>query len=229
MVIESWHEVRPLVFDFLPKALLAILCGGLIGVEREFRNKPAGFRTNILICLGSMLFMWLSIQVAGVVASGGPADPGRIAAQVVTGVGFLGAGTILQSRGRIIGLTSAAMIWVGAAVGMAIGAGYGLIGFLTTMLVLGVLVGLGLFESRVFGKCIFNECHVEFEDDRGRTRGEIDRVLRSLEPAPQASNLRQSGDNLVLTLQYCEVHPQHKKFLGDLWKIEGVREVRPLR
>jgi hypothetical protein len=70
---------------------------------------------------------------------------------------------------------------------------------------------------------------VEFEDDRGRTRGEIDRILRALDPAPQASNLRQSGDNLVLTLQYCDVHPQHKKFLGDLWKVEGVREVRPLR
>ena len=217
------------MFDFLPKALLAILCGGLIGVEREFRNKPAGFRTNILICLGSMLFMWLSIQVAGFVEPGRPADPGRIAAQVVTGVGFLGAGTILQSRGRIIGLTSAAMIWVGAAVGMAIGAGYGLIGFLTTTLVLGVLVGLGLFESRVFGKCIFIECQVEFEDDRGRTRGEIDRILRTLDPAPQATNLRQSGDNLVLTLLYCDLHPQHKKFLGDLWKIEGVREVRPQR
>lgn len=229
MLTESWRELQPLVFDFLPKALLAIMCGGLIGVEREFHNKPAGFRTNILICLGSMLFMWLSIQVADAVAPGRPADPGRIAAQVVTGIGFLGAGTILQSRGRIIGLTSAAMIWVGAAVGMAIGAGYGFIGFLTTLLVLGVLVGLGLFERRIFGKCVFNECQVEFEDDRGRTRGEIDRLLRALDPAPQASTLRQSGDNQVLTLQYCDVHPQHKKFLGDLWKIEGVREVRPLR
>jgi putative Mg2+ transporter-C (MgtC) family protein len=228
-VIEFWRELQPMAVDFLPKALLAIVCGGLIGVEREFRNKPAGFRTNILICLGSMMFMWLSNQVASSVAPGRPADPGRIAAQVVTGIGFLGAGTILQSRGRVIGLTSAAMIWVVAAVGMTIGAGHGAIGFLATLLILGVLVGLGLFERRVFGKCIYNECQVEFEDDRGRTRAEIERVLRSVEISPQASNLRQDGDNLVLTLQYCDVHPQHKKFLSDLWKIEGVREVRPLR
>ena len=152
-MLESWQTTRPLVIDFLPKALLAIACGGLIGVEREIKSKPAGFRTNILICLGSMLFMWLSTQVAMVVAVGRPADPGRIAAQVVAGIGFLGAGTIIQSRGRITGLTSAAMIWVVSAVGMTIGAGYSVIGVITTGLVLLVLVGLGLVERRVFRRC----------------------------------------------------------------------------
>src|SRR6059036_2303122 len=106
-MIEHWLELRPLLKDFLPKALQAIACGGLIGVEREIKNKPAGFRTNILICLGSMLFMWLSTRVALSLAPDRTGDPGRIAAQVVTGIGFLGAGTIMQSRGRVVGLTSA--------------------------------------------------------------------------------------------------------------------------
>jgi len=228
-VLESWQTMRPLVVDFLPKALLAIACGGLIGVEREMKSKPAGFRTNILICLGSMLFMWLSAQVAMVVAIGRPADPGRIAAQVVAGIGFLGAGTIIQSRGRITGLTSAAMIWVVSAVGMTIGAGYSIIGVITTGLVLLVLVGLGLVERRMFRRCIFNDLEIAFDDDNGRTRREIERALRTLGRPLESFNLKHAGDHIVLTVPYCDAHPHHKKFLGELWKIEGVREVRPLR
>ena len=228
-MLESWQTMQPLVSDFLPKALLAIACGGLIGVEREIKSKPAGFRTNILICLGSMLFMWLSTQVAMVVAIGRPADPGRIAAQVVAGIGFLGAGTIIQSRGRITGLTSAAMIWVVSAVGMTIGAGYSIIGVITTALVLLVLVGLGLVERRVFRRCIFNDLQIAFDDDNGRTRREIEHALRSFGRPLESFNLKRAGDHLVLTVPYCVAHPHHKKFLGELWKIEGVREVRPLR
>ncbi len=227
--MHGWQELGPLVADFLPKALLAIVCGGLIGVEREIKSKPAGFRTNILICLGSMLFMWLSTQVAMVVAIGRPADPGRIAAQVVAGIGFLGAGTIIQSRGRITGLTSAAMIWVVSAVGMTIGAGYSVIGVITTALVLLVLVGLGLVERRVFRRCIFNDLQIAFDDDNGRTRREIEHALRSFGRPLESFNLKHAGDHLVLTVPYCDAHPHHKRFLGELWKIEGVREVRPLR
>ncbi|PYS96637.1 MAG: hypothetical protein DMF50_03755 [Acidobacteria bacterium] len=223
------QTLRPLVQDFLPKALLAIVCGGLIGVEREIKNKPAGFRTNILICLGSMLFMWLSAKVSTVFAPEHPGDPGRIAAQVVTGIGFLGAGTIMQSRGKVVGLTSAAMIWVVSAVGMSIGAGYGAVGVLTTGLVLVVLVGLGLLERRVFGRCVYYDCQVAFDDDHGRTRAEIDRALRALGRPLESFAVKRRDDHLVLTFQYCGVHPQHKKVLGDLWRVEGVREVRPLR
>jgi len=228
-VHESWQLLTPMVSDFVVKALLAIACGGLIGVEREMKDKPAGFRTNILICLGSMLFMWLSTQVAMVVAAGRPSDPGRIAAQVVTGIGFLGAGTIIQSRGRITGLTSAAMIWVVSAVGMSIGAGYSIIGLITTGLILVVLVGLGLVERRVFRRCSYHDCQIAFDDDNGRTRREIEVALRSFGRPLESFNLRRTEDHLVLTVPFCDAHAAHKKFLGELWKIEGVREVRPLR
>ena len=90
---------------------LATLFGGAIGLERELGGKPAGLRTNILICIGSVLYTKLSITMAS-----GNSDPTRVAAQIVTGVGFIGAGTILHARGAVVGLTSAATIWVVAAI-----------------------------------------------------------------------------------------------------------------
>ncbi|MGH7444217.1 MAG: MgtC/SapB family protein [Longimicrobiales bacterium] len=109
----------------LGRLFLAALLGALIGFEREASGKPAGFRTNLLICLGAALITEVSFDVARDVTlpSGFRADPGRIAAQIVTGVGFLGAGTIMQARGSVIGLTTAATMWVVAGIGMAIGAG----------------------------------------------------------------------------------------------------------
>src|SRR5262245_23022631 len=153
MLDQLASSLGPVLGDFLPKSLLAVVCGGLIGVEREIKQKPAGFRTNILICFGSMLIMWLSIRVGTGLIPGHLGDPGRIAAQVVTGIGFLGAGTILHSRGHITGLTSAAMIWVVSAIGMAIGAGQTAVGMFTTGLILLVQVGLGFAERRLFGRC----------------------------------------------------------------------------
>ncbi|HQN43268.1 MAG TPA: MgtC/SapB family protein, partial [Anaerolineaceae bacterium] len=90
----------------LLKIVLAVLVGGLIGIEREYRDKAAGFRTLIFICVGAALFTILSVRLAG------DKDPTRIAASIVTGVGFLGAGVILRDGGRVIGLTTAAAIWL---------------------------------------------------------------------------------------------------------------------
>jgi uncharacterized membrane protein YhiD involved in acid resistance len=169
--------------------------------------------------------MWMSIHVSTDLA-GGRGDPARIAAQVVTGIGFLGAGTILHSRGHITGLTSAAMIWVVSAIGMAIGAGFISIALFSTVLILGVQIVLGVVERRLFGRCLLRDCEVAFDDDHGRTRKEIERILR-LHGSREIFGLRRAGDHQVLTVPYCAVHPQHRKFLGDLWKIETVREVRP--
>ncbi|HKN46823.1 MAG TPA: MgtC/SapB family protein [Candidatus Polarisedimenticolia bacterium] len=221
--------LSPTATDFLVNALLAIVCGGLMGAEREMKRKPAGFRTNILICFGSMMFMWLSIQVTLGLGVGQTGDPGRIAAQVVVGIGFLGGGAIIQSRGRVTGLTSAAMIWVVSAVGMAIGAGYRAIGVLATVLILLVLVGLGILEQRVFERCIYSDCVITFDDDKGKTRRAVEQALRGSGRPLESIDLKKSNDHYAVTFQYCDVHPQHKEFLGDLWRIEGVREIRPLR
>lgn len=134
-----------LQLDLFLSLALAVLCGGAIGLEREYSQHPAGLRTNILICVGAALIMELSIRVGGPSPT---ADPGRIAAQVVSGIGFLGAGSIIQSRGAVRGLTTAATIWVVAAIGLAIGAGEHLAAVGSTALVLAVLVVLGWAERR---------------------------------------------------------------------------------
>jgi len=130
---------------------LATLLGGAIGLERELGGKPAGLRTNILICIGSVLYTHLSIAMLSAIAGAGGTgtDPTRVAGQIVTGVGFIGAGTILHARGAVVGLTSAATIWVVAAIGVALGSGHYLEGIATTVVVLGVLAGLGRVEKLV--------------------------------------------------------------------------------
>ena len=128
------------------KLVLAILCGGAIGFERELSRKAAGLRTNVLICMGSALFMIVSRHIGG----GAPyTDPARLVAQVVTGIGFLGAGVILQARGSITGLTTAATIFIVAAVGIAIGEGMFGVALLSTALIIIVLVALRRVERFV--------------------------------------------------------------------------------
>lgn len=128
--------------ELLLQLALAVLLGGAIGLEREISGKPAGLRTNILICVGAALFTTLSMKM-----SLGRGDPARIAAQILPGVGFIGAGTILHMRGSVTGLTSAATIWVVAAIGMALGAGAYTEALGASLLVLAVLQGLGWVEG----------------------------------------------------------------------------------
>jgi putative Mg2+ transporter-C (MgtC) family protein len=140
-----------LQFDLLVKLLISVLLGGAIGLEREIAGKPSGLRTNILICVGATLFMHLSIEVTELARGNGQAagDVTRIAAQIVSGVGFLGAGTIMQARGTVIGLTSAATIWVVAAIGSAVGAGMYIEALGAGALVTLVLAGLASFEHKL--------------------------------------------------------------------------------
>src|SRR3954470_24605244 len=130
-----------MAFDtFLIKLLLVILVGGLIGAEREYRSKSAGFRTMILICLGSFLFTTFSKMVT-------VDSPDRIASNIVTGIGFLGAGVIFKSDNRVNGITTAATIWAVAAMGMGIADGlYGLVG-VATVIVLSALLLLEKLEA----------------------------------------------------------------------------------
>jgi putative Mg2+ transporter-C (MgtC) family protein len=217
-----------LVTEFLTRSAMAVLCGGLIGIERELKKKPAGFRTNILICLGSTYFMMVSQLVSG------PdglqlGDPGRIAAQVVTGIGFIGAGTIIQSRGQIAGLTTAALIWVVAAVGLLIGSGHLTVAGLGTLMIFLTLTLLGLLERRVLARCRFFEAQIVFADDGGKTKRDIARLLASREQPLEEMDCKKSNGYLTMSLPYCDVHPEHRRILKDLWLIDGVQEVRPLR
>ena len=131
----------PPVFDVFLRLLLAAALGGAIGLEREFRHTPAGLRTNMLIALGSARFSVMSIDLGAAAGS-----PDRIAAQVVTGIGFLGAGAILRSGRNVHGLTTAATIWVNAAIGMAAGLGAYAVASVAAAITLVVLAFLPVME-----------------------------------------------------------------------------------
>ena len=130
--------------ELVRRLLLAAALGGIIGAERELRRKSAGFRTNILIAMGSALFTVTSLQLAG--PNG---DPARIAAQIVTGIGFLGAGAIMRTRGSVHGLTTAATVWVNAALGVAAGGGQYRLAITAAAITLAVLLILGPLERGI--------------------------------------------------------------------------------
>jgi putative Mg2+ transporter-C (MgtC) family protein len=131
--------------ELTQRLLLAALLGGLIGLEREWRNKDAGLRTNILITIGSALFTLMSIELTDA-AKG---DPSRVAAQIVTGIGFIGAGAIMRTNGGVQGLTTAATIWVNAAIGVAVGGGEYHIAVLATVVTVIVLLVLQPIEKYI--------------------------------------------------------------------------------
>jgi len=126
----------------MEKLFLAALLGGLIGLEREAKHRPAGLRTNLFICVGAAMFTLLSRQLAGV-----PSDYTRIAAQIIPGIGFIGAGSIIHARGDLVtGITSASTLFVVASVGMAVGGGLYMTAVFATVLILAVLLLLGFLE-----------------------------------------------------------------------------------
>lgn len=129
---------------------ISFVLGAIIGVERQFRRRDAGMRTFTLICMGSAAAMLISIWIPQTYPNFLNGDPGRIAAQVLTGIGFLGAGAIIQSHGSVHGLTTAACIWVMAVVGLAAGAGMFLAASITTAFTLFVLVSLERLERRMY-------------------------------------------------------------------------------
>src|SRR5947209_102780 len=123
-ISSNWGFLQ-LMSYFAPRVFFAVLCGGLVGLERELKNKPAGIKTNILICLGSALYTSVSVLLSTRLSDSNHfGDPARVAAQIVSGIGFLGGGTIIQSRGTVLGLTTAATIWVVAAIGICVGIGH---------------------------------------------------------------------------------------------------------
>ncbi len=139
------------LFSTALRLAIAFILGGIIGLEREKKGARAGLRTHILVCMGSSLIMLTSLYVFEIYEGRGVVDPARIAAGVVTGIGFLGAGTIIRSSERIKGLTTAASVWISAAIGLAVGCGYISAAIITTAIVYFSLSILKRIEKEVIG------------------------------------------------------------------------------
>ncbi len=136
-------DLLGLLTEDINRMLFALLVGSIIGIEREYRSKSAGLRTMILVCLGSCLFTILSIKI------GGEPTPERIAANIVTGIGFLGAGVIFKDDNKVTGITTATTIWMVAALGMAVGAGHFQTAAVSTVIVMVVLVILVYLQKQI--------------------------------------------------------------------------------
>jgi len=155
---------------------MAIVIAGGIGYERESRNRPAGFRTHILVCVGAAVIAMIQIQAVDdslkkvienpMLASAVKSDVGRMGAQVVSGIGFLGAGAIIHEKGSIKGLTTAASLWVVACIGLAVGMGYYVLAILSGVSVIAILGILKRFESKFLYKGKIMKIEIQYDDEK---------------------------------------------------------------
>jgi putative Mg2+ transporter-C (MgtC) family protein len=212
-----------------PKLIVALFCGGLIGLERELKNKSAGIKTNMLICVGSMLFTTISVLVAFDGASEGMklGDPGRIGAQIVSGIGFLGGGAILQSKENVVGLTTAASIWLVAAIGMLIGIGQLEVALFVSVLMVFVLVAVTLFENRFLERRRLFKISLHLREKTDDvTRAAIEGLLYSHELNLEDYREILSGVQPEVRIAYLGRNRDHSNLLLELWKIPGILDVK---
>lgn len=221
-VLHSWYELMPRQMAMPVLTLAAALFGAFVGVEREIKEKPAGVRTLALVSIGAAVFTMVSILLAG-----DRADPGRIAAQVVTGIGFLGAGAILRSPLGVVGMTTAATIWVAAAIGMVVGAGYAGAGFGLAVLVVILLNGVSRLEHFYQGACDFTRASVLYEPNGGKTLIRLQDLIddhrltgQRIASEPPVPGLEE------FAFSYCRAHAQHREVLNRLAAMREVREIR---
>lgn len=211
------------------RLILSAIAGGVVGMEREANHSSAGLRTHILVTLGSTLIMLISMygfQGLGSDHSGG--EPARLAAQVVSGIGFLGAGTILRNGNNIRGLTTAASIWVCGGIGLAIGNGYYLGGLVTTAIVLFSLRGLGFILKKAF-KTHFKLLVVHCKEragligDLGQVLGKSAITIKDIKVNSEES--MEEDENAMIEIKFMvklPPKPINEGFLDDILSIQGV-------
>ncbi|HKW18755.1 MAG TPA: MgtC/SapB family protein [Terriglobales bacterium] len=217
----------PIAPDFEKLALAAVL-GGLIGLEREFKHRPAGLRTNLFICMGAAMFTLLSDQLA-LMHTG---DHTRIAAQIIPGIGFIGAGSILHARGDLVsGVTTASTIFVVASIGMAVGGGQYQVGILATLLVLGVLLLLGGLERLMNLKLMLHAYEVAGSTADAVT-SEINAALEPLHFLPSNLQLAPTSRHVRVRFECEGTRKQQQAVLRNLeqsGKFERVIALGPVQ
>lgn len=210
------------------RLVVSLVLGGIIGMERERHNQPAGFRTHTLICLGATMIMLLSIYVpqhAGSNVSGG--DPGRIAAQVVSGIGFLGAGAILRLGVSVKGVTTAASIWVVASLGLVIGAGMYGTAAVSTVFILFILTVLEKIEKRVFTERYLRSINLELATTEFHLASIVG-LISGYRIEVQSSDISQSLDDGTTKLKIVVKIPENlrvQELLHDLREIPEIKKI----
>jgi putative Mg2+ transporter-C (MgtC) family protein len=197
------NELGVVLSSTLARLLLAAILGGIIGLERQLRHRPAGLRTNMFICFGAAMFTVLSRQLAGT-----PSDSARIAAQIIPGIGFIGAGSILHARASVTGLTTAATLFVVAGVGMAAGGGLYLTACFATVIILIALVLLGRVEAAFLLKSFTTTYEVMGRNVDGML-SEVNRLLESELLTMQSVHIASAGPDFRMVFSVdCEREQQ---------------------
>jgi putative Mg2+ transporter-C (MgtC) family protein len=210
------------IIEITLKLLLAVALGGLIGIERETSHKPAGFRTNVLICVGSAMLMILSSLILE--EKGGSGDSlVRIAAGVITGIGFIGAGTIILSRGSVVGLTTAATLWAVSGLGLVIGAGYFWIAIIFAAIVILTLVIFRYLEGQLRRKSPHR-----YQVKAKHSSEILDSVKRlALHEGLKLQDIhfKKEGNSSVLSFSFNASEEKEEKFNQSLLKLDGILEL----
>jgi putative Mg2+ transporter-C (MgtC) family protein len=211
------------ILEIILKLLLAIALGGIIGLERETSQKPAGLRTHILICVSSAMMMVLSQLVLG--GKGGTGgDLVRIAAAVITGMGFIGAGAIIQSQGMVHGLTTASTLWTVAGLGLVIGAGYYLIAILFSGLVLGTLILLHKVEETHLKKSLYHY-HLKIKDSPDILIN-LRKLIFHLGLKLAELNLKKERNVSIVTLSFSSSEEKERQFNQSLFDMGEIIEIK---
>ena len=208
------------------RLILAFILAGLIGLEREAHGRAAGLRTHILVCLGSTLIMLTSMHLFHLYKDVTSIDPARIAAGVITGIGFLGAGTILRSRASVRGLTTAASLWAVAGIGLAIGSGFYLGAYVTSALVLFVLFFLTKLERALVRKDWYKILAVETKG-HAQQLGDIRSVLADYKVEIRDFEIKKKPDkdNMIVELNLkLMTDRQDDQILTDIMRIKGIEK-----
>ena len=207
--------------DIILKILLAAMLGGIIGLERELSHKEAGLRTNILIAIGSTLITILSFKIA---AMSKTADPARLTAQIVSGIGFLGAGAIIQARFAVHGLTTAATIWTVAAIGIAVGSGFYLVAFLVAIFVVIVLT-VFKFLLAYLEKQKQNYVYLITTEEKASLLVDIRQVLTELNIRYSSARLNRSDGSYEFEIIFNTSENKNRDFIEKVMLLKGVKEV----
>lgn len=212
-------------YDIIFRLLFSAFMGGLIGLEREKHSQPAGLRTHIILAVGSSIAMCISINLAiqfHTVATNG--DPERLAAQVISGIGFLGAGAIFRYGSGVKGLTTAASLWTTAIIGLAVGAGYMNIGVVATVLVLFVLIALDMFEKFYLQGSATRTIQIK-GFDRPRFIQEIKELLATFNISIKSISFSkdvQNNEIEIETITKVLYEQDLDRIIGSVSKIEGI-------
>lgn len=222
LLSNDWWRLVPAPWLQIVLALVAVVCGAVVGVERERREKPAGLRTLVLVCLGSAVFTMVSFVFTTTTG-----DSGRVAAQIVTGIGFLGAGAIIHGAGNVTGMTTAATIWVTAATGMVAGCGYVGAALGLSLLTRFVLAGIYAWEARFIDPARTSITHLDCDPDHGKTALRIAKILEDHHVPAQPWDLEAGpGGTARLRLVLHLTRRRRRELLAELAALPAVREIR---